>query len=148
MAIDSTQEVRRVCLGRLKATDAITDIVADRIYAEAARKTAVWPFVIWGAPTLVPVRASCVDGSEITVAVHGFASPRKDGRVVLEEAEDVAFRLGAEIARTLDGYRAEIADGTAAFRWTGSQLLIDGGEGDAFHTVQNFRIRCITNRTG
>jgi hypothetical protein len=135
-------------LTRLKATNAVADIVDARIYGQAAPAGTVWPFVIWGAPTLIPVKASCVDGSEITVAIHGFAKKRMDGQTAVETAEDHASRLGAEIARALDGYRAEIETGTAAFRWTGGRLLIDGGEADAFHTVQNFRIRCITNRTG
>lgn len=146
MAIDSTREARRAALARLKDVEAVTDMVGDRSYGQAAPTGVLWPFIIWGAPTLVPVKASCIDGSEITVAIHGFAKVRKEGTAVIETAEDHASRLGAEIARALDGYRAEIENGTAAFRWTGGRLLIDGGEADAFHTVQNFRIRCITNR--
>ncbi|MBB4616908.1 DUF3168 domain-containing protein [Sphingomonas abaci] len=147
MAIDSTLNIRRAARARLLASEAVTLIVGNRVYGQTPPKDPPFPFTLWGAITLTPLRASCLDGSEGVVAVHGFAKKREeDGREV-EWAEDHASRLGAAIAAALDGYLADIPGGTAAFRWTGSQLLVDGGDSDAFHTVQNFRIRCMTSQT-
>lgn len=143
MANDTTLPVRRAILTLLKADADLTALVdADSIYPQFAGKPE-WPFVLYGAPAAVPVRAACVDGAEITVAVHGFANARLDGPVKVETAEDHASRIGAAIARALDGKRPDLAPGYASVRWTGSQLLTDGD--DAFHTVQNFRVRCITS---
>ena len=80
------------------------------------------------------------------MVVHGFAKQRTTDGAMVETAEDHASRLGAAIAAALDGHLAQIDGGTAAFLWTRGQLLIDGAEADAFHTIQNFRIRCMTSR--
>ena len=140
MANDSTQAVRRAAMTRLRAVADVTAIVGDQVFGQVAAAPA-WPFIKTGAPSLVPRRASCLDGAEVTLAILGFARERRAGKKPLETAEDHASRLGAAIAKALDGYSAEIPGGYARFQWTGSQLLVDGGEADAFHTVQNFRIR-------
>jgi len=77
------------------------------------------------------------------VAVHAFAKSRTDNGATVETAEDFASRIGALIAKTLDRRKADAPGGRLTFAWRGSQLLIDGD--DAFHSVQNFRIRAITN---
>lgn len=147
MAIDSTREIRRVARERLLASEGVTLIVGDRVFGQAPPKEPPFPFTLWGAMTLTPLRASCLDGAEGVVAVHGFAKKREEAGQEVEFAEDHASRLGAAIAASLDGYIADIPGGTAAFRWTGSQLLVDGADPSAFHTVQNFRIRCMTSQT-
>jgi hypothetical protein len=145
MAIDSTREVRRAILALLKNDATVLAILPKaRIYSQAGATNPTWPFITYGSPSIVPLRASCLDGGELVVAFHGFAKQRKTGNTVAETAEDHASRLGAAIARALDGKVPTIAGGVAKIRWTGSQLLVDGGEADAFHTVQNFRIRCLT----
>ncbi|WP_333571312.1 DUF3168 domain-containing protein [Sphingomonas sp.] len=144
MAIDSLIPARRAILGALATSADVTAIVpAARHYPMTASSPA-WPFILYGAPASVPIRATCLDGSEITVAVHGFAKPRYQGGQMVETAEDHAGRLGAAIARALDGQNLEIPAGRAKVRHTGSQLLIDGAEADAFHCVVNLRVRCIT----
>lgn len=148
MANDASLPVRRAGLTALKADAGLTaaDMVpAASIHPQSPAGTPEWPFVKWGAPAGIPIRApGCVDGNEITVAVHGFSNGRRSGDALLETAEDHAARIGAAIASALDGKRLDLAGGGAArFRWTGSQLLIDGDEAGAFHTVQNFRVRVI-----
>jgi hypothetical protein len=119
-------------------------VPATSIHPQAPIGAPTWPFIKYGAPSGLPVRASCVDGNEITVALHGFAKPHKVGEQVVESAEDHAARIGSAIAAALDGKRLSIAGGHAKVTWTGSQLLQDGDEADAFHTVQNFRVRVLT----
>lgn len=144
MAIDSILPVRRGILGVLAATEAVIEIVPPARQHAMTVGRPVWPFILYGSPTSVPVRATCLDGSEITVAVHGFAKARYQGDVMVETAEDHAGRLGAAIAEALDGQRLTIPRGEASVRHTGSQLLVEGGEADAFHCVVNLRVRCIT----
>lgn len=145
MAIDSTREARRAVLTIMKADVALGALVAKvSIYPQRTDPTPVWPFIRCGAPSVVPVRAACVDGGNLTMAVHGFAKPRIQGQSVVETAEDHASRIGAAVARALDRQKVTIPGGTLTISWQGSQLLQDPEEADAFHTVQNFRIRCIT----
>jgi hypothetical protein len=144
MAIDSTLPVRRGIITVLGADAAVTAIVpAARIFPMTA-KSPGWPFIIYGSSSTVPIRATCIDGCEITVALHGFAKPRYAGDVMIETAEDHAARLSAAIAAAVDGQRLTIPGGNAGVRHTGSQLLVDGAEADAFHCVVNLRVRCIT----
>ncbi|GGB15118.1 hypothetical protein GCM10011380_00660 [Sphingomonas metalli] len=146
MAIDSTQAVRKAGMAQLRAAEVVTDIVGNRVYPQSATKEPAWPFIKWGAPIVSPVKASCLDGSQIDFAVHGFAKARDEGGSVVETAEDHASRLGAAIAQALDGLLADIPNGTASYRWTGARLQED--EDGGFHTIQTFRARCMTARTG
>lgn len=146
MAIDSTLPVRRAILPLLK-NDLRTNsfVPAARWYPMVAPATPIWPFCLYGSSSPVPVRASCLDGAEISTSIHSFAKARLDGDGrTIETAEDYCARLAAAIAAVLDGSRVNLPGGYARVRWTGSQLLIDRDEVDAFHAVVNFRIRCIT----
>jgi hypothetical protein len=146
MAIDSTLPVRRAILTHIGSVAAVTAIVPkSRHYPMVVPANVTWPFVRYGSPTPVPLRASCLDGTEIVVAVHGFAKARMNASgAMIETAEDHAGRLGAALAAALDGIRLDLPRGHAKVRWTGSQLLVDGAEADAFHCVVNLGVRCIT----
>lgn len=145
MAIDSTIAIRRGMLALAKADSPLLAIVpAVRIYPQTTPATPTFPFIRSGAPSAVPVRATCVDGGEWNVAMHGFAKDRKAGATVVETAEDYAGRIGSALAAALDGRVIALTNGRATIRWTGSQLLMDPDEPGAFHTVQNFVVRAIT----
>lgn len=145
MANDLTLAVRRASLAELKAHALLTDLIpAMRLYPQTVPPTPTWPFGKMGAPSGLPLRAGCVDGNEGIFAVHGFAKMRTVGGVVVETAEDHTARIGAAIASGLDRKTLHLDGGQRArIRWTGSQLLQDGAEADAFHTVQNFAYRVL-----
>lgn len=145
MAVISHIPVRRAGLKHLATVTAVTRIVpASRHYPMVVANPG-WPFIRWGRPASVPLRATCLDGTEIGVAVHGFAKARFNvAGAMLETAEDHAGRLEAALAAAFDGLRLDIPRGHAKFAVTGSQLLEDGEEADAFHCVVNLRVRCIT----
>jgi hypothetical protein len=130
----------------MKADGDLTSIVpAASIYRQSPPAEKSWPFVKYGAPTGGPIRASCVNGRVVTVAVHGFSKGVKDGAgAQTVTAEDHAGLIGDAIENSLDGRHLPITGGTAKVRWTGSQLLQDGAEADAYHVVVNFQVRCIT----
>jgi hypothetical protein len=151
--MDDLLAARHAILTAAKADVALTALVpAARIYTQASPVSSpVWPFIIYGSPSGLPIRAACVNGTEVTVALHSFAHPRRQNpgdpkSAVLEPAEDYAARIGAAVVAALDGKRPTLpSGGYLAIRFTGSQLLIDGGEKDAFHHVANFRCRAITS---
>lgn len=127
----------------MKGDSALTAIVsAASIYPQATPALPAFPFIRAGAPTLIPRRASCLDGAEITQAFHGFSKGRYTGDRILETAEDHASRIGSAMASALDGKHVDLGSGRSVrIRWTGSQLLQDPEEASAFHTVQNFLMR-------
>lgn len=146
--MDDLLAARRAILITAKADAALTALVpAARIYPQVSPVASpVWPFIIYGSPSGLPIRAACVNGTEVTVALHSFAKARMQGTSILETAEDHAARIGAAIAKALDGKRPALpSGGYLSIRFTGSQLLIDGGEAGAFHHVANFRCRAITS---
>jgi hypothetical protein len=145
MAIDSTIAIRRGVLMLLKADAALTAIVPEaRIYPQTTPAKPTFPFVRSGAPSAVPVRATCLDGMEATFAIHGFAKDRMVSGRVVETAEDYAGRIGAAIAAALDGRQFAISGGAARITWLGPLLMMDSEEAACFHTVQNFRVRALT----
>jgi hypothetical protein len=146
--MDALLPARRAILATMKANVALITLVpAARIYPQASPvPTPTWPFIIYGSPSGLPIRAACVNGTEVTVAIHSFAKARMQGTVVVETAEDHASRIGAAVVASLDGRRPNLPNGGyLSILSTGSQLLIDGGEADAFHHVANFRCRAITS---
>lgn len=146
MATEVIRPARRAGLAALKDAPAVTALVdAAAIHPQAPPGTPDFPFIKWGAPTSIPIRVpACVDGAEVTVAVHGFSKGRWTGEALVESAEDHAARIGAAIAGALDGLVLDVeGGGRAKFKWTGEQLLVDQDEADAFHSVQNFTIRVL-----
>jgi hypothetical protein len=146
LANDLTLAIRRAALAELKGNAALIALVpAASIYPQTTPPNVGWPFVKMGSPSGLPIRAACVDGNEGIFAVHGFAKPRLNGSgQVVETAEDHTARIGAAIADALDRKALALTGGyRARLLWTGSQLLQDGAEADAYHTVQNFGVRVI-----
>lgn len=146
--MDALLPVRRAMLATARQDDTLTALVpAQRIYAQVvASPTPVWPFIRYGSPSGTPIRMSCVDGLEVSVALHSFAKPRMEADAIVETAEDYAQRIGAAVVRALDGKRPALpGGGYARILFASSQLLMDGAEEDAFHHVANFRVRAITS---
>jgi hypothetical protein len=138
--------VRRAIRSILRTDAPLLAVVPrDRIHGQRVPASESYPYVRLGSPSSTPIRGACVDGSDTVVAVHAFATPRKDGvGNVVEDAEDFADRIGAMIASALDKHVVTDANGRLRLIWTGEQLLQDPSEADCFHTVQNFRVRAIT----
>lgn len=141
---DHTIPVRRAVLAQLKGNTGVTALVlVERIYPQSTPPNPTWPFLRFGAPRATPLRASCVAGNEIPFDIHSFAKPRESGGQVVETAEDHAGRIGSAVVSALDGQALSIEGGTIRIRWTGSILLQDPEEADAFHHVASFTGRVI-----
>jgi len=141
MAIDSTLAVRNAALKLLKADAGVTALVPKaRIFTQWTPAVPPYPFIRMGPPSGVPMRASCLDGLEVTLAIHGFANEIQPSI----SADNHAGQIGAAIAGALDRKVAVIPGGKARFQWTGPRLVQDPHESKIFHTIQSFRIRCVT----
>ena len=145
MAKDSSLFVRRAAIVALKAAAPVAAIVAERVYPLQRPAKPEWPFVAYGSPIIAPYGASCLDGQETTVAVHGYAMTTGEGPAT-KPGEDIAHNLVAAIASALDGATIDLAahgcpyPATAFLTHTQSQVLQDNAEGSAFHAVASFRI--------
>lgn len=141
---DHTIPVRRAVLARLKAVADLTALVpAARIYPQSTPPNPTWPFTRFGAPRGLPLRASCVAGNLVDFDIHSFAKPRESAGQVVETAEDHAGRIGAAVIAGLDGVALDLPTGKLKVRWTGSQLMQDPDEADAYHHVASFTGRVI-----
>lgn len=139
---------RRAILTRLKAHAGLTALVpAADIHPQATLSGPTWPFVKTGAPTWLPLKASCLDGAIVTIPVHAFARERKSGSQVVETAEDHASRIGEQIERALDEKADEVTIGTEAvrlrYRITDQQLLVDAADSAAFHWFAGVQARVV-----
>ena len=145
MANDLTLPVRRASLAEMKANVPLAGLVAPaNMHPQTVPANPTWPFTRMGAPSGQPLTAACVDGNDMIFAVHAFAKPRTDGGTVVETAEDHCARIGAFVASALDRKVLDLDGGLRArVRWTGCQLMQDGAEADAYHSVQNFRVRVL-----
>lgn len=145
MGKNSGLYVKRATISALKAVGDVTALVpAARIYPLQRPANPAWPFLAYGAPIQAPFGATCLDGGETTVAIHGYAQTEGEGEAT-KSGEDTALQINAAVEAALDGATLELeAHGcpypaTAHFTCTGSQVIQDG-EADKFHGFVNFRI--------
>lgn len=140
--MDPLLSTRRAMLAALKASaDVLAIVPKARIFPQTAPSVPDWPFVKLGAPSDVPRSASCLDGSEIIVAVHGFAGDRVVGGSVAETAEDHCIRLAGAIRSALHRNRLALeGGGYGVVTFTNRQILQDG-DAAHYHAVVNFRVR-------
>ena len=138
--------VRRDILTRLKQDAFVTALVpSTSIYSQATPKEPKWPFIKTGAVQSIPIRGACMDGATVNISVHGFSRGRYNASgALVETAEDHASRIGAAIEDCLDAKGATLTTGERVrYRLTDVQLLVDGGEPDAFHYFANVSARVL-----
>ena len=144
MATDFALPIRRVILPWLKADGSVTTYIpAARLYSVTVPANPAFPFGRYGASISAPFRASCLDSSTITVAIHAFVKDVTNaGGQVTMTAEDLASKVSAAIGASLDDVTLALEDGQhkARISWTGSNILIDGDEPGAWHAVVNLRV--------
>lgn len=135
---------RRAILSHFKANSGVTALIGPRFYGQAAPTPLAWPFAKLGSVSSTPLRASCVDGAEYRVTVHGFAKARYNASGgMIETAEDHCSRLAEAVEVAGDKARLIIAGGTVALTLIGTQIMLDIDEADAFHAVIDFRARVL-----
>lgn len=137
--MDYSLPVRRAILPAMKADAALTALIpAKSIYPSIVPSSRTFPFTRYGVPIAAPFRASGLNSSAVSVTIHVFTLPKKQGAVVLDTAEDQCWKMTAAVKAALDGRVLPLEGGMhATLSWTGSNSLIDGDEADAWHGVVN-----------
>lgn len=136
--MDSSLYVKRAAITALKAAAPLAGVPAGRVYPMQRPAEPVWPFVAYGAPITEPFGATCLDGSQTTVAIHAFAktTPTQGG-------EDAAHEIASAIGAVLDGAAIALESpypATAHFTFTGSQVMQDSADANSFHSFATFRV--------
>lgn len=146
MSKNSDLYVKRATIAALKAAaDVVALVPAARVYPLQRPADPAWPFIGYGVPIAEPFTASCLEGSQSTVAVHDYAETTGAG-VDTKSGEDTALAINAAIEAALDGAAIDLTahgcpyPATAHYTCVGSQVIQDGNEADKFHGFVSFRI--------
>lgn len=134
MARDTSLPARRTIVAFLKGQGAVTAFVGTwGIYARVPPDP-VWPYVRYGVDDTGPMRATGIDGAEIAIMLHAFATG---------ETDDECRMLAAALSDSLDGRVLDLA-AEAGFparlhiRWTRTQVLRDIDRVDGWHGLVQF----------
>jgi hypothetical protein len=123
MARNHSLDLRKAVVARLKADAGLIALVpAERVFGEQPSALPAWPFVRYGEDS---VRAFSAD-----LPIHSFSKG---------PFTDEVKRLDAAVVDALDGVSLDIGGGTKAFfTWDRSNLMRDGDEASAWHSVAQF----------
>lgn len=138
---------RRALLTTLKAGPLTGLVAVEQIHGQTPLVPIDWPFTKLGRPQTLPIKATCLDGGNVTFPLSAFATARKQGGVVVESAEDHASRIGAAIEAGLDDRGFDLMHERQPYRITfrilDMLLQQDGAEADAYQYACNVRCRVI-----
>lgn len=138
MAKDASRYVRMAVIQRLK--QAASPIPAERIYPQQIPSSPTWPYGFVGVPITTPDQASCLDGSTVRFAVHGYARTVSGG----DPGETTANKIGEAFSETLDGASFALSSPYPAdcdVRWISNTTVRDPSEASAFHVICQFEAR-------
>lgn len=90
--IDPSLELQAAIVAALKGAAPVTALVGARVF-DAVAPNSEKPYVSLGQPQVLPDRADCIDGAEVSYTIHGWAAG----------PQSVAIkRLGKAIAAAID----------------------------------------------
>lgn len=144
MARDLSHAVRIAILTAMKGEPSITALVpAPSIYPAQPPSVPVWPFLLYGAPIVTPVRAAGYDGSAIVVAVHAYAKGPGDETTSAITAAVAAFLDGPSSPddHAPQGLSLDMASGIyATVQVQSAQTFQDGSDANSWHGVVSCRV--------
>lgn len=109
-------------------------VPAARIYGPEPPATPPWPWAYCASPIESPYRATCMNGAQCSVTLHGFAKGPGD---------DAASAIGSAMRYALDGLQFPVDSGYAEVAWEQTQLLRDGAEASAWHVVVRVAVEVV-----
>lgn len=126
---DPTLPLQAVLISTLKAHPGVQAEVADRVF-DAIPSGAPKPYINLGKPEVLPDKYECVDGSEISWPIHGWAAGPPSVAIK---------RLGGAILAALD--EVELAPvGHRVVVWELEQTIyLDDPDPTVQHVVVTFR---------
>jgi hypothetical protein len=144
---DATPFVRSAVLLRLADVPEVVALIpAERHYPEQRPPNPTWPFLAFGMPITGPFVASGLSGSSISVALHVYGATRGEGDDTVPGADFVKAALAVIVAALGgdEGCALPLDEApypaTAHLTWTGSQVVQDGSDANAFHGWATFDI--------
>lgn len=149
MASDRTLEIRRAIVAFLKDLDPLLDVgvLPEQVFAMQPIPAPSCPFVRYGTPSILPLRAVGVDGGDLDVAIHSFSAGvyDPDDDSLIETAEMQAGRMGKAIGEGIHGKRLLLDEGGAVkITWRGTELLPDSAQPGQYHSLVKIRARTLT----
>lgn len=133
MAKVTSRVARRAVIAFLKDQAPVTAKVEQRVFARVPANP-TWPYVRYGVADAGPYRATGIDGAEIAMLLHTFATG---------ETDDDCTDLSDLLAETLDDRVLDL-EPEAGFpaklhmRWTRTQVLSDIERVDGWHGIVQF----------
>lgn len=124
MSRDYRVAARRAIISRLTGNAG-----GAAIYGEGLPDAPSWPFVLVGAPSVVPFDPSCVDGSSVSLSVHCFAEGA---------SSDAAGGLADMVVQRLGDAEFIFEDKSFSITWQGGGITLKDDKG--WHVVNDFLI--------
>lgn len=121
--------VRERVLAHLKTHESTSAIFSDRWYDDPTSDP-VWPFGRYGVPISSGWEATCLDGSQHRITLHGFdKGPGTDGAMRGAQAiVDAMADLSFDDLSVID------------LQWTGTNIIADPTTRGAHHAIVQFQI--------
>ena len=129
---DLPKAARTELVGLLKANAGVVALIpALRLYGPEPPATPVWPWGYVASPIEGPFVAACMDGSSLSVTVHGFAKGPGD---------DAASAIGNAFKRALNGREIVLDTAQAIVEWQQTQTIRDSAEAGSYHVICRFNV--------
>jgi hypothetical protein len=126
---DPSLPMQAAIVARLKANGAVSAIVEGRVF-DAVPTRAAKPYVNLGQPQVIPDKATCVDGAEVSYPVHGWA----------EGPQSVEIKqLGAAVVAALDEIELTVTGHRLVVFELEQLQYLDDPDGITKHFVAVFR---------
>lgn len=127
---DPTLALQAAIVASLKGAAAVSALVGSRVF-DAPPPSQTKPYITLGQPQVLPDRADCIDGAEVSYPIHGWAAgPQSDG----------IKRLGIAIAAALDGQELTLTGHRTVLCEVDQIQYLDDPDGLTKHVVVGLRV--------
>lgn len=126
---DPSLPMQAALVARLKSFSAVTSIVEQRVY-DAVPANAVKPYINLGQPQVIPDKAECIDGAEVSYPIHGWAAGPASVQIK---------QLGAAVLAALDEYALAVSGHRVVVFELEQMQYLDDPDGLTKHFVAVFR---------
>lgn len=126
---DPSLAMQAAIVARLKAHSDVSGIVGARVY-DAVSPNAATPYINLGQPQVLPDKSDCIDGSEVSYPVHGWATGPQSVQIK---------QLGKAVVDALDDYELQVTGHRMLVFELENLQYLDDPDGITKHFVAVFR---------
>lgn len=135
--IDLSLEVRNGTFAHLANNAEIIASVKDSIFDELPDPDKIkWPYIKLGAPSAISWEATCFDGTENRIAIHGFA---RGTDAAGTDAKTQALKLLKTIVSAMDSLDI-IGLSVMDYQLVNTNIFADTATRGAYHAVAEFSL--------